>query len=160
MQKLKGESEVIRKEEIYANLRKQFFNDFGKRKIKPKLQRSGAVETNDETLFDISLQDENTKKKLDDQLRHMVMTESREATKITDFLDFEVFFVVCLIVCVVFTVCMLGLSVLALLNRYYESRNGELTFYKKLSKNLKKMSNRNLIMKMLKIQFDTKTKRK
>ena len=45
MQKLKGESEVIRKEEIYANLRKQFFNDFGKRKIKPKLQR---VETNDE----------------------------------------------------------------------------------------------------------------
>ena len=129
----------------------------------PSLDYSGVAQLKQmmrSTLFDISLQDEHTKKKLDDQLRHMVMIQSKNATKITEFLDFEVFFVVCMIVCVVFTACMLVLSVLALLNRYYESRNGELTFYKKLSKNLKKMSNRNLIMKMLKIQFDTKTKRK
>ena len=109
--------------------------------------------------FDISFLYDNTNKKLDRFLKNRITSEE-DPTKITDFIDFGVFFVVCMVVCIVFTVCVLGLSVLALVNRYYESRNGELTFYKKLSKNLKKMSNRNLIMKMLKIQFDTKTKRK
>ena len=109
-------------------------------------------------IWDQTLQDLHTKDKLDRFLKNRV-TSQEDPTKITDFIDFGVFFVVCMVVCIVFTVCALGLSVLALVNRYYESRNGELTFYKKLSKNLKKMSNRNLIMKMLKIQFDTKTKR-
>ena len=47
-------AKIKRRERSYSKRRdlckfaETIFNDFGKRKIKPKLQRSGAVETNDE----------------------------------------------------------------------------------------------------------------
>lgn len=98
--------------------------------------------------------------KYNEMLKHMVTSNPEIKWSLKDVVDFPVFFIVCMTVIVVFCLCGCALSVLYLINKFYERKRRELALYKKVSGKLKKVANRNLVLRLLQIQFDTRGKKK